>query len=119
MYLQLTIQAHSRAVENARSVSTITVNFFKTLDMHASNLTQIVEETQTVNDQKLSEFEKKFEVVMMLDLKCVDLHRSLLLLKLKCYHIYACRNVLPMKKGNCWKKLQSCLPVQMLGRNSW
>ncbi|XP_044467575.1 kinesin-like protein KIN-5D [Mangifera indica] len=54
-------EAHSRAVENARSVSTITVNFFKTLDMHASNLTQIVEETQTVNDQKLSEFEKKFE----------------------------------------------------------
>ncbi|KAJ0084104.1 hypothetical protein Patl1_30819 [Pistacia atlantica] len=54
-------EAHSRAVENARSVSKITVNFFKTLDMHASNLTQIVEEARTVNDQKLSEFEKKFE----------------------------------------------------------
>ncbi|KAI9196327.1 hypothetical protein LWI28_022970 [Acer negundo] len=54
-------EAHSRAVENARSVSKITVNFFKTLDSHASNLGQIVEEAQTVNDQKLSEFEKKFE----------------------------------------------------------
>lgn len=69
-------------MENARSVSKITVNFFKTLDMHASNLTQIVEEAQTVNDQKLSEFEKKFEVVMMLDLKCMDLYQSFLLLKL-------------------------------------
>ncbi|KAL5765965.1 hypothetical protein ACOSP7_016582 [Xanthoceras sorbifolium] len=54
-------EAHSRAVENARSVSTITVNFFKTLDSHASNLGQIVEEAQTVNDNKLSEFEQKFE----------------------------------------------------------
>lgn len=54
-------EAHSRAVETARSVSKLTVNFFKTLDMHASNLTQIVEEAQTVNDQKLSELEKKFE----------------------------------------------------------
>lgn len=54
-------EAHSRSVENARSVSKVTVNFFKTLDMHASNLTKIVEEAQTVNDQKLFEFEKKFE----------------------------------------------------------
>ncbi|XP_065866985.1 kinesin-like protein KIN-5D isoform X2 [Euphorbia lathyris] len=54
-------QAHSRAVDTARSVSKITVNFFKSLDMHASNLTQFVEEAQTVNDQKLSELEKKFE----------------------------------------------------------
>lgn len=54
-------EAHFRAVETARSVSRVTVDFFKTLDMHASKLTQIVEEAQTVNDQKLSEFEKKFE----------------------------------------------------------
>ncbi|KAJ9188929.1 hypothetical protein P3X46_000279 [Hevea brasiliensis] len=54
-------EAHSRAVQTARSVSKLTLNFFKTLDMHASNLTQIVEEAQTVNDQKLSELEKKFE----------------------------------------------------------
>ncbi|KAH9701008.1 kinesin-like protein KIN-5D [Citrus sinensis] len=60
-YAQQQREAHSRAVENARSVSKVTVNFFKTLDMHASNLTKIVEEAQTVNDQKLFEFEKKFE----------------------------------------------------------
>ncbi|KAJ4725915.1 Kinesin-related protein [Melia azedarach] len=54
-------EAHSRAVENARSVSKITVNFFNTVDVHASHLTQIVEEAQTVNDEKLFEFEKKFE----------------------------------------------------------
>ncbi|GLU02436.1 hypothetical protein SLE2022_196870 [Rubroshorea leprosula] len=54
-------QAHSRAVETARSVSKIAVNFFETLDMHASKFTQIVGEAQKVNDQKLSELEKKFE----------------------------------------------------------
>ncbi|GMY10722.1 kinesin-like protein KIN-5D [Fagus crenata] len=60
-YAQQQREAHARAVETARSVSKITVNFFKTLDMHASNLNQIVEEAQTVNDQKLSALEKKFE----------------------------------------------------------
>ncbi|GKV08217.1 hypothetical protein SLEP1_g19882 [Rubroshorea leprosula] len=54
-------QAHSRAVETARSVSKIAVNFFETLDMHASKFTQIVGEAQKVNDQKLSELEKKFK----------------------------------------------------------
>ncbi|GLT33853.1 hypothetical protein SLA2020_084100 [Shorea laevis] len=54
-------QAHSRAVETARSVSKIAVNFFETLDMHACKFTQIVGEAQKVNDKKLSEFEKKFE----------------------------------------------------------
>ncbi|XVF20156.1 hypothetical protein REPUB_Repub11eG0174000 [Reevesia pubescens] len=54
-------EAYSRAVDNARSISKITENFFETLDMHASKLTKIVEEAQTVNDNKLSEFEKKFE----------------------------------------------------------
>lgn len=50
-------------METTRSISKITVNFFKTLDGHASKLTEIVEEAQTGNDQKLSELEKKFEVV--------------------------------------------------------
>ncbi|KAJ6895398.1 kinesin-like protein KIN-5D [Populus alba x Populus x berolinensis] len=60
-YAQQQHEAHSRAVETARSVSKVIVNFVKTLDMHASNLTQIVEEAQIVNDHKLSELEKKFE----------------------------------------------------------
>lgn len=55
-------QAHGRAVETARSVSKITVNFYQTLDMHASKLTEIMEDAHAVNDEKLSEFEKKFEV---------------------------------------------------------
>ncbi|CAL5200221.1 unnamed protein product [Lathyrus oleraceus] len=54
-------EAHARAVETTRAVSKITMNFFETIDRHASSLTQIVEETQFVNDQKLSELEKKFE----------------------------------------------------------
>uniref|UniRef100_A0A5B6ZZT6 Kinesin motor domain-containing protein n=1 Tax=Davidia involucrata TaxID=16924 RepID=A0A5B6ZZT6_DAVIN len=60
-YAQQQREAHSRAVETSRSISQITVNFFKTLDIHALKLGQIVEEAQTVNDQKLYEFEKKFE----------------------------------------------------------
>ncbi|KAH1207806.1 Kinesin-like protein KIN-5D [Glycine max] len=54
-------EAHARAVETTRAVSKITVNFFETIDRHASSLTQIVEEAQLVNDQKLCELEKKFE----------------------------------------------------------
>ncbi|KAJ7980926.1 Kinesin-like protein [Quillaja saponaria] len=54
-------QAHARAVETTRSVSKITVDFFETLDMHASSLTQIVEEAQTVNNKELCELETKFE----------------------------------------------------------
>ncbi|KAF9675300.1 hypothetical protein SADUNF_Sadunf09G0017700 [Salix dunnii] len=60
-YAQQQHEAHSRAVETARSVSKVIVNFVETLHMHASNLTQIVEEAQIVNDHKLSELEKKFE----------------------------------------------------------
>lgn len=59
------MQAHARAVETTRMISKITVNFFQTLDMHASNLTQILEEAQVVNDQKLCELEKKFEVTAL------------------------------------------------------
>ncbi|XP_058109930.1 kinesin-like protein KIN-5D [Magnolia sinica] len=54
-------EGHYRAVETTRSISKITVNFFKTLDLHASKLSHIVEETQTLHDQKLCELEKKFE----------------------------------------------------------
>lgn len=49
-------------MKNTRAVSKITVNFFETLHIHASNLIQIVEESQFTNDQKLYELQKKFEV---------------------------------------------------------
>ncbi|KAK4758242.1 hypothetical protein SAY87_019543 [Trapa incisa] len=48
-------------VDSARFISKITVNFFKFLDMHVANLSQIVEEGHTVNNHKLAEFDKKFE----------------------------------------------------------
>ncbi|CAN1145683.1 Kinesin-like protein KIN-5D [Linum perenne] len=60
-YAQQQREAHCRAVETARSVSTMTVNFFNTLDVHASSLNHIVEEAQSVNDHKLSDLERKFE----------------------------------------------------------
>ncbi|XP_022847001.1 kinesin-like protein KIN-5D [Olea europaea var. sylvestris] len=60
-YAQQQREAHTRAVATTRSISQINVNFFKSLDTHATELGQIVEEAQVVNDQKLSELEKKFE----------------------------------------------------------
>ncbi|KZV56867.1 125 kDa kinesin-related protein, partial [Dorcoceras hygrometricum] len=60
-YAQQQREAHNRAVETTRSISQTTANFFKTLDVHTRKLGQIVDETQTKNDKKLSEFEKKFE----------------------------------------------------------
>ncbi|KAI3514212.1 hypothetical protein L1887_12531 [Cichorium endivia] len=60
-YAQQQQEAHCRAVETSRAISGITANFFVTLDMHAMKLTEIIEEGQTVNEQKLSELERKFE----------------------------------------------------------
>lgn len=54
-------EAHQRAVTTTRSIAQITVNFFKTLDVHVSQLGQIVEESRMVNDKQLSDLEKKFE----------------------------------------------------------
>ncbi|WMV56398.1 hypothetical protein MTR67_049783 [Solanum verrucosum] len=54
-------EAHCGSITMSRSISQITGNFFKTLDMHVSQLGEIVEEAQTVSDQKFSELEKKFE----------------------------------------------------------
>ncbi|XP_052185435.1 kinesin-like protein KIN-5D [Diospyros lotus] len=60
-YSQQQHEAHHRAVETTRSMSQITVNFFKTLDMHTTKLSNIVADAQAVNNQKLSELEQKFE----------------------------------------------------------
>ncbi|PIA38806.1 hypothetical protein AQUCO_02700183v1 [Aquilegia coerulea] len=60
-YAQQQREGHSRAVETTRSISKITMNFFKTLDIHASKLSEIVDDAQTVHDQKLCELEKKYE----------------------------------------------------------
>ncbi|KAK9123696.1 hypothetical protein Sjap_013298 [Stephania japonica] len=60
-YAQQQREGHSRAVETTRCISKITVNFFKTVDVHASKLSEIVEEAQNVHDKKLSDLEKKYE----------------------------------------------------------
>lgn len=57
------MQGHLRTVEASRSISNITVGFFHSLDVHASKLTSILEETQGVQDQQLIDLEKKFEVI--------------------------------------------------------
>lgn len=49
-------------MESAKSVSTVMLDFFKTLDTHATKLTKLAEDAQNVNEQKLSAFTKKFEV---------------------------------------------------------
>lgn len=54
-------EGHLRAVEASRSISTITAGFFHSLDIHASKLTSILEQTQGVQDQQLLDLEKKFE----------------------------------------------------------
>ncbi|URE19822.1 KISc [Musa troglodytarum] len=54
-------EGHLRTVEATRSISKITSNFFHTLDVHASTLTKILKESQTVQDKRLHELEKKFE----------------------------------------------------------
>ncbi|WOL04664.1 kinesin-like protein KIN-5A [Canna indica] len=54
-------EGHLRAVESTRSISKIATNFFETMDTHASKLTKILEESQTVQDQQLYDLEKKFE----------------------------------------------------------
>ncbi|KAG2624276.1 hypothetical protein PVAP13_3KG119900 [Panicum virgatum] len=54
-------EGHLRAVEASRSISKITAGFFHSLDVHASKLTNILEDTQSVQDQQLVDLEKKFE----------------------------------------------------------
>jgi len=51
-------------VEASRSISKITAGFFHSLDVHASKLTSILEDTQNVQDQQLVDLEKKFEVLI-------------------------------------------------------
>ncbi|XP_042464696.1 kinesin-like protein KIN-5A [Zingiber officinale] len=61
MFAQQQRQGHLRAVESTRSISKITSVFFQSLDNHASKLTEIMEESQTLQNQQLHELEKKFE----------------------------------------------------------
>lgn len=53
-------------METTRSISAVTMNFFDTLDAHASKLSNIMEESNNVHDEQLSQLEKKFEVLLQL-----------------------------------------------------
>ncbi|XP_042459706.1 kinesin-like protein KIN-5A [Zingiber officinale] len=61
VFAQQQREAHLRAVEATRAISRIASNFFDTLDIHASSLTKIFNESQTMQDKQLLELEKKFE----------------------------------------------------------
>ncbi|EPS68865.1 hypothetical protein M569_05900, partial [Genlisea aurea] len=60
-YAKKQLEAHMGALESTRSIYLVTVNFFDKFDGHASKMSQIVGEAQTINDRKLSELEQKFE----------------------------------------------------------
>lgn len=68
------------------------MNFFATLDLHASKLTKIVQEAQAVNDNKLSEFEKKFEVgyCSKFDIICILLKPVAVKFKTLYYNVGMC-----------------------------
>lgn len=50
-----------RTMESTREISEIIVDFFESLDKHASALSQFVEETRTVHVKDLTELEKSYE----------------------------------------------------------
>ncbi|XP_020277289.1 kinesin-like protein KIN-5A [Asparagus officinalis] len=52
---------HLRTVETTRSISKMTTSFFQTLDVHASKVSKIMEESQNLQEQQLCELEIKFE----------------------------------------------------------
>ncbi|KAJ4772770.1 Kinesin-like protein KIN-5A [Rhynchospora pubera] len=54
-------QGYLRAVEATRGISGITSSFFDSLDVHASNLSSILDESQTMQNSQLLDLEKKFE----------------------------------------------------------
>ncbi|GJM88218.1 hypothetical protein PR202_ga04256 [Eleusine coracana subsp. coracana] len=53
----------SRNLERSKSVSTTTVNFFRTIDAHTLVLIKILEESQSAHKKQLLELQKKFEVI--------------------------------------------------------
>ncbi|KAL6640614.1 hypothetical protein ACP70R_021737 [Stipagrostis hirtigluma subsp. patula] len=52
----------STNLERTKSVSATTMNFFRTIDTHALQLTKILEESQMAHKKQLFQLQKKFEV---------------------------------------------------------
>ncbi|XP_028554396.1 kinesin-like protein KIN-5A [Dendrobium catenatum] len=60
-FAKLQREGNQRTVEATRSISNTTTTFFHTLDVHVSMLNKIMEETQTAQNQQLSELERKLK----------------------------------------------------------
>ncbi|KAK8914324.1 125 kDa kinesin-related protein [Platanthera zijinensis] len=54
-------QGHLRTVEATRSISKISTNFFHNLNVHSDRLSKIMEESKTIQNQKLHDLQKNFE----------------------------------------------------------
>ncbi|KAJ4772189.1 Kinesin-related protein [Rhynchospora pubera] len=53
-----------RTIEATRSISKVTEDFFDTLDTQTSKFSMILEDSQSVNNEQLSQFQKKFEDIV-------------------------------------------------------
>ncbi|KAH0465326.1 hypothetical protein IEQ34_005429 [Dendrobium chrysotoxum] len=60
-FAKLQREGNQRTVEATRSISNTTTTFFHSLDVHVSMLNKIMEETQTAQNQQLSELERKLK----------------------------------------------------------
>lgn len=60
-YVNLQQEGLRRTMESTREISKMIVDFFESLDKHASSLSQFVEETRTVHVKDLTELEKSYE----------------------------------------------------------
>ncbi|KAG8374281.1 hypothetical protein BUALT_Bualt11G0115200 [Buddleja alternifolia] len=61
-FIQLQEENHVRTNETSNSISESISNFFKTLSICASKLRLMEEDSQTITNQKLNDFTKKFEI---------------------------------------------------------
>ncbi|KAI3447639.1 hypothetical protein Pfo_004304 [Paulownia fortunei] len=60
-FIQQQEENHVRTYQTSKSISQSLLNFFKTLRIYISKLTLMEEDSQTITNQKLSTFTKKFE----------------------------------------------------------
>ncbi|KAL6905795.1 hypothetical protein ACP4OV_003396 [Aristida adscensionis] len=61
----------TKNLERTKSVSETTTNFFRTIDAHAVELTKILEESQMAHQKQLFQLQKKFDVFVADEEKCL------------------------------------------------
>ncbi|KAK8939766.1 125 kDa kinesin-related protein [Platanthera guangdongensis] len=69
-------EGHLRTVEATRSISKISTNFFHNLNVHSDRLSKIMEESKTIQNQKLHDLQKNFE-------ECADNEEKQLLIRIE------------------------------------